>query len=184
MEPIEALRAGRLVLVATDSVAGLAARPEAAAALAQAKGRAASPFAWVFAQPADVVGWWLPSALPPGGLERLWEEGLTLVVPGEPQRPEAGPPLGSGALGLGLRLGGPPSLRQLAAAADTPYLLTSANLSGAPATAAVGGVDPALRSLAAASLNGSAGSGEPTPVVAWTASGPQALRGPLPEVVW
>ncbi|MCH7494384.1 Sua5/YciO/YrdC/YwlC family protein [bacterium] len=168
--------------MATESVAGLAALPASAAALARAKGRAKNPFAWVFATPSDLLAWWLPSALPPGGLEPLWGRSLTLVVPGEPKRPEVAPPLCSGPLGIGLRLGVPAALLELAG--GTPFLLTSANLAGEAAPASLDSVGPALKAAAACRLEGPPGSGEPTSVVAWTKAGPLALRGPLPEVDW
>lgn len=180
-EAAAALAGGAFVLVQTDTVVGLAASPDRAEALCTAKGREGKPVAWVFAGPDEVAAWWEPSLLPAGGLRAVWGVSMTLVVPGAPRREEAGFPA-SGPAGLGLRLGGPPALADLARLAG-PYLLTSANLAGAPAPASLTEVDPEVRALAAAALTGPPGSGAATPVVALTPDGPRALRGEVPEAL-
>ena len=183
-EAAQALCDGGLVLLPTDTVAGLAARPESVQALCRAKGRTAgAPFSWLFDSPLEILAWWEPTCFPPAGLDELWTLPVTLVLPGAPRSPWTSPP-SSGPWGLGVRLGAPPWLARLALEAGTPYLLTSANVHGDPAPKSVEEASIRIKESVAFSMDGPPGSGTPSSVVAWTPEGPHVLRGSAPPALF
>lgn len=130
----EALAAGELVCIPTETTYGLAAdlrRPEALAALIALKGRDPdAPFALIagdLAQARALAAVW------PEAAERLasahWPGPLTLVVPARADLP--GSLVGPGG-GVGVRISSHPWPVWLARRIGGPITATSANPSGAP----------------------------------------------------
>lgn len=182
------LRAGGIVLHATETVYGLAAdprRPEAVARARQLKGRDAAKPMLALTDTWERVAPYLEAVPPP--LARLMAHdvplAVTLLLPGSAAAPEAlrGP---DGRLGL--RRTADPFCRALVEALGAPVLSTSANPAGAPAPALFADVDEAL--LAAVDLALDAGrplGGVPSTVVGVDAAGRlQVVReGAVPEAL-
>ena len=141
-EAAEALRAGAVVAVPTDTVYGLAAdpaRPGATAAVFALKGRPAGLALPVLVDGVDQAG----AVAGPDGLrgpgrvlaEAFWPGALTVVVP---RRQGLGWDLGGDDRTVGLRCPAAAAARRLCAAVG-PLATTSANRHGeAPATTAAG----------------------------------------------
>jgi L-threonylcarbamoyladenylate synthase len=129
---IEALRAGGVVALPTDTVYGIAVAldtPAGIEALFAAKRRPPDKGIMLLladAAQAPPIGQWPPAAA--ALAEAFWPGGLTVVVP---QRPDAPLPvaLTGGAPTIGLRVPDHPAPRALAAAVG-PLPTTSANISG------------------------------------------------------
>ncbi|MBC8514943.1 Sua5/YciO/YrdC/YwlC family protein [bacterium] len=177
----EALQKGGIILVETGTVLGLATRPENVEELVRVKGARKTPFTWVFSDYASLRECWVCRTEPNGGIEGLWNERMTLVVPGRFRKRERNP-LWAGAFGLGLRLGGSDSLIPLAIAAGTPYLLTSANKKGEEPPVQYKDAPKEIRESVDGAWLGARGNGKPTSVVAWTEGGVVLLRGAMPKV--
>jgi L-threonylcarbamoyladenylate synthase len=144
-EAVEALARGGLVVVPTDTVYGVAARPdlpEATARVFAAKGRPRDLTLPVLAADAEAAG--LAGALDERALglaRRFWPGPLTLVVP----RTDMSMPwlLGEGRDTVGLRV--PDHRRTRALLTETgPLAVTSANRSGEPTPPDCDGVKAAL----------------------------------------
>jgi L-threonylcarbamoyladenylate synthase len=144
-EAVEALARGGLVVVPTDTVYGVAARPDLAEATARvfaAKGRPRDLTLPVLAADAEAAG--LAGALDERALRlarRFWPGPLTLVVP----RTGMSMPwdLGEGRDTVGLRV--PDHSRTRALLTETgPLAVTSANRSGEPTPPDCDGVKAAL----------------------------------------
>jgi L-threonylcarbamoyladenylate synthase len=182
---IEALRAGRLAIVPTDTVYGLAAdgRSEAAArALYAAKGRdAIQPTALVFSSVETLLEF-LPD-LPEDAIRvsrALLPGPVTLVLPNlarrfpwlNAERPDT----------IGVRV---PALEGPWGAvleALGVLVATSANLPGGPDPRRLADVPPALREAAAAVVDGGELPGVPSTVIDLTDDEPRVVRaGALPS---
>jgi L-threonylcarbamoyladenylate synthase len=176
---VAALRAGRLVVLPTDTVYGLAADGEsepAARALYAAKGRdAVQPTAVLFAS-AEVLFARVPD-LPPAAVEavqRLLPGPFTLVLPNpggryawlNPQRPDA----------IGVRV---PALTGAGGAvlhAVGAIVATSANLPGGVDPRRVEDVPPEIAAAVRVVIDGGALPGTPSTVIDLTGPEPLVLR--------
>ena len=181
---IEALRAGRLAVIPTDTVYGLAAdgaSEDAARALYAAKGRgAAQPTALLFAS-VELVLERLPE-LPPraAGIVRAVLPGpLTLVLPNPGRRfgwlnearPEA----------IGVRVPDVAGPGKTVLDALGVLVATSANLSGGADPRRLADVPAEIRAATAALVDGGELGGAPSTVVDVTGAEPFVLReGALP----
>jgi L-threonylcarbamoyladenylate synthase len=175
---IEALRAGSIVALPTDTVYGIAVAldtPGGIEALFAAKSRPADKAIMVLAdgpdQVADIVSW------PPAAraLAELWPGGLTLVLPLR----DAGavpPALTAGTATLGVRVPDHPTPRALARAVG-PLPTTSANPSGAPPALTAADVATTLgRRVALVIDGGPSAGGIPSTVVDCSSGRPTILR--------
>ena len=176
---IEALRAGRLAVIPTDTVYGLAAdgaSEDAARALYAAKGRgAAQPTALLFAS-VELVLERLPE-LPPraAGIVRATLPGaLTLVLPNPGRRfgwlnearPEA----------IGVRVPDVAGPGKTVLDALGVLVATSANLSGGADPRRLADVPAEIRAATAALVDGGELAGAPSTVVDVTGAEPVVLR--------
>ena len=131
-EAVDALRAGGIVALPTDTVYGIAVAldtPNGVEALFAAKRRPPEKAVMLLigdAAQAQTIGQWPPAAA--ALADAFWPGGLTVVVP---QRPDVSLPaaLTGGAPTIGLRVPDHPAPRALAAAVG-PLPTTSANISG------------------------------------------------------
>ena len=180
---IEALRAGEVIGVPTDTVYGIAADPfsrQGVARLSAAKGRSAE-------KPMQILAAGVEAARRVGILEgraaeaaaRFWPGGLTLIVPRVAGLPGwVGDPVRDT---VGLRVPDHPLALALLAEAGV-LAATSANLAGEAPAADAAGARMALGDSVAVYLPGSGGGGEASTVVDLTRAEPRVLReGP---VVW
>jgi L-threonylcarbamoyladenylate synthase len=181
---LDALRAGDVVALPTDTVYGLAALPTVPAAtdrLFALKGRGAeTPIAVLCADAAQAFGLAAPDALTDDVrhiAERLWPGPLTLVLP---RRPSLGYELGDPSDTVGVRC--PDNgLVQAIAAAVGPIATTSANRHGEPTPPTAAGVAATFGAGLALVLDGGPCEAPPSTVVAVTTTGWQVLReGPIP----
>ncbi|MFN3597581.1 MAG: L-threonylcarbamoyladenylate synthase [Rubricoccaceae bacterium] len=182
----EVLRAGGLVLHATETVYGLAADPRQPGAVARArqlKGRDAAKPMLALTDTWARVASYLDAVPPP--LARLMAHeaplAVTLLLPGSAAAPEAlrGP---DGRLGL--RRTADPFCRALVAALGAPILSTSANPAGQPPPARFADVDEALRRAVELALDaGRPLAGVPSTVVGVDAAGRLEVvrEGAVPE---
>jgi len=178
----EALRAGQVVLLPTETVYGLAVRaddPAAVERLREVKGRDQKPFALFVADLAAAEA----SAVVPAAArrlaERFWPGPLTLVL--DPTSPEAAALAGAPDGSLGYRVPGQEFTREVIEAAGVPVFATSANLSGEPPQTDCAGALAALGQNASgvglAVDGGPASLGSPSTVLRFPAQGPaQILR--------
>jgi tRNA threonylcarbamoyl adenosine modification protein (Sua5/YciO/YrdC/YwlC family) len=162
------LRAGRVVVLPTDTVYGLAALPRvegATARLFALKGRAADvPLAVLCAAPDQAL-----SLVDEGAVtaevrriaERLWPGPLTLVLP---RRPGLGYALGTREGTIGLRCPDQHVVRALAAEVG-PLATTSANRHGEPTPAAAADVAALFGAGVALVLDGGPCEAPPSTVV-------------------
>jgi L-threonylcarbamoyladenylate synthase len=179
MDAVEALRAGRPVILPTDTVYGLAARADDEAAvheLSRLKGRdVAQPIALVAAS-LDVLFASLPEldararafagALLPGP--------FTLVLPNPARRyPWLA---GSNAATLGVRVPVWPEAAARVLAAVDSVAATSANLTGGPDPARLADVPRELRDAAAAAVDAGELPGTASTVIDFTGEEPRVLR--------
>jgi L-threonylcarbamoyladenylate synthase len=176
MELVAALRAGRPVLLPTDTVYGLAARadrPEAADEVYRLKGRAARQPTALVAASVDALLGAIPE-LPPDLLRRMLPGPFTLVLPNPAGRypwlcgetPDV----------IGVRV---PDLKppaRVAVEAVRAVLATSANLPGGPDPRALQDVPDAIRAGVAAELDLGPLPGAPSTVLDLTGAEPRVLR--------
>jgi len=177
---IEALRAGAIVALPTDTVYGIAVALETKGgieALFAAKRRPPEKgIALLLADAAQApaIGQWPAAAA--ALADAFWPGGLTVVVP---QRPDVPLPaaLTGGASTIGLRVPDHAAPRALAAAVG-PLPTTSANVSGLPeARTAAEIVEELGDAIALVIDGGSARGGPPSTVVDCSVERPVLLRG-------
>jgi L-threonylcarbamoyladenylate synthase len=182
----QALRAGGIVALPTETFYGLAADPFLPGTLAAVnalKGKdATSPILLLLADLAQAAP--LMAGTPPGfaALAALWPGPLTLVVPAS----AAVPPEVSGGRGtVGIRVPGLPLPRLLAAHLGGPITGVSANRTGqAPPTRASEVQAAFPQGLAIVLDGGETGGGAPSTLVDLTVAPPRCLReGALPWAV-
>ena len=181
---IEALRAGGIVALPTDTVYGIAVALETAGgieALFAAKRRPPDKGIMLLladAAQAPGIGQWPPAAA--ALAEAFWPGGLTVVVP---QRPDVALPaaLTGGAPTIGLRVPDHPAPRSLAAAVG-PLPTTSANISGVTEARDAAEILAQLGDVVALVLDGGVAHGGPaSTVVDCTGDRPAILRaGAIP----
>ena len=177
---IEALRAGAIVALPTDTVYGIAVALETKGgieALFAAKRR--PPEKGIALLLADVaqapgIGQWPAAAA--ALAKAFWPGGLTVVVPQRPDVPLP-PAVTGGATTIGLRVPDHAAPRALAAAVG-PLPTTSANVSGLPeARTAAEIVEELGDAIALVIDGGSAHGGPPSTVVDCSVERPVLLRG-------
>jgi L-threonylcarbamoyladenylate synthase len=173
------LRAGRVVVLPTDTVYGLAALPRvegATAALFGLKGRTADvPLAVLCASPDQALGLVAEGAVTAevGRIaERLWPGPVTLVLP---RRPGLGYALGAPEATIGLRCPDQPVVRALAAEVG-PLATTSANRHGEPTPTQAADVAALFGAGVALVLDGGPRVAPPSTVVDATGSHWRVLR--------
>ena len=178
-EAVEALRAGGIVALPTDTVYGIAVAldtPGGIEALFAAKRRAPEKAVMLLigdAAQAQTIGQWPAAAA--ALAQAFWPGGLTVVVP---QRPDVSLPtaLTGGAPTIGLRVPDHPAPRALAAAVG-PLPTTSANISGMWEARDADEILAQLGDVIAVVLDGGvAHGGPPSTVVDCTAEPPRILR--------
>ena len=163
---VAALRAGRPVILPTDTVYGLCALPEHEDVLYELKGRDRSkPFALLAADVDTLVA--AVPGLDPSVLEKYLPGPYTLIVGGVGVRVPNLPPAAAdvvGAVGI--------------------VAATSANLSGGPDPRRVEEIPEEIRAACGAVVDGGELPGVPSTVIDLTGGAPRVLRqgaGPLPE---
>jgi L-threonylcarbamoyladenylate synthase len=162
------IRAGEIVAVPTDTLYGLAADPfstDAVARVFAAKGRAAERalalIAADIAQIEDRLGLLSPEARRLA--DAFWPGPLTLLVPRPATMPDA---VTGGLAQVGVRVPAHAVARGLCRASARPLTATSANPSGAPASADPGDVARTLNESVALLLDaGPAPGGPPSTIV-------------------
>lgn len=173
----EALDRGELVVLPTDTVYGLAARPD----LVEATGRLFRAKARPRGQTLPVLTATTEEARPVGSLgrqaarlaERFWPGGLTLVVP---RRPAAASwDLGEERATVALRVPDHPVAQALLARTG-PLAVTSANRSGMPTPTDCDGVRRELGDAVAVYLCAGTFTPVPSTIVDLTGSEPRVLR--------
>jgi L-threonylcarbamoyladenylate synthase len=180
----EALRAGEVVALPTDTVYGLAALPTVAGAtdrLFALKGRGTdTPIAVLCADAGQAFGLAAPDALS-GEVRRiaghLWPGPLTLVLP---RRPGLGYALGEPAETVGVRCPDHELVRAIAADVG-PVATTSANHHREPTAPTAEGVAATFGAGLGLVVDGGRREAPPSTVVAVTGTGWKVLReGPIP----
>ena len=165
-EAVVLLRAGKVVLVPTETVVGLVATEEGLPRVREIKGREANkPIALLCASAEEAFE--LAENVPPlaGRLaEMYWPGPLTLVLD-----------LPDGAT-IGVRVPAGRTVRELLAAYGGPLYATSANLSGERDSGSVEGVNPRVRSAVDAVVEGEPGNGEASAVVDLSGERARLLR--------
>jgi L-threonylcarbamoyladenylate synthase len=173
-EAVEAIEAGKPVVLPTDTVYGLCARPDAAATLARLKGRDESQPLALLAADVDTLFGKVPELRDQATLVRALLPGrLTLILPNPArrydwltgERPDA----------IGVRV---PELegaaREIVERVGA-VAATSANLHGGPDPRRLGDVPDEIR-VAAVLIDGGDLPGTPSTVVDLTGPEPQVLR--------
>ena len=164
---IEALRAGGIVALPTDTVYGIAAAldtPGGVEALFAAKRRPPDKGIMLLladAAQAPAIGQW-PSAAA-ALADAFWPGGLTVVVPQRPDKPLPDA-LTGGTPTIGLRVPDHPAPRALAAAVG-PLPTTSANISGSPEARDAAEILDQLGDVVAVVLDGGPAHGGPASTV-------------------
>lgn len=162
----EALRAGRVALVPTETVVGLVAAESGLPRVREIKGRDADkPIALLCASAQEAFA--LAANVPSLAVELAdlyWPGPLTLVLD-----------LPSGET-IGLRVPAGKAVRELIEAYGGPLYATSANLSGEPARAAPDEVDSQVIAAVDIVVEGEKGSGEASAVVDLSGSRVNLLR--------
>lgn len=184
---LQALRDGQAVIVATDTVYGLAARPgsQGHAEIFELKGRPASQaLPWLVGS-ADALDT-LASDVPAYAYrlaEMFWPGALTLVVRASSAARELGGVADDGTIAL--RSPDAPELLALLAELEAPLACTSANAHGEPAPASLVDVPASMRALPGGdSLPEACRDGRASTIVDCTGAYPEILReGPIPEQV-
>jgi L-threonylcarbamoyladenylate synthase len=173
----EALDRGELVVMPTDTVYGLAARPDLAEAttrLFEAKARSRGQTLPVLASTSEEAG--IVGSLDRQGAmlaERFWPGALTLVVP---RRPAAASwDLGEERATVALRVPDHPVARSLLARTG-PLAVTSANRSGMPTPTDCDGVRRELGDAVAVYLCAGTFTPVPSTIVDLTGPEPKVLR--------
>jgi L-threonylcarbamoyladenylate synthase len=181
LEPlVEALDAGGVVGVPTDTVYGIACRPDDAAALARVytvKRRPPEMAVGLLAASAEQLE---PLVTMPATARRLaaafWPGGLSLVLPAAPGSGLAVPRPGGT---LMVRVPGHPLLRELLRRTG-PLAVTSANRHGEPACTTAAEVAERLAGELDALLDGGPGDGRGSTIIDCSEDPPRVLRtGPV-----
>jgi L-threonylcarbamoyladenylate synthase len=174
---IEALRAGLPVVLPFDTVYGLAAEPhdeESTRRLYELKGRPPTQPTALVAAGADT----LLALLPELDMSRVWHQllpgPLTLVVPNPAHRFRWLTGDNPGALGV--RVPDLPVMTREIVASVGAVVATSANLPGGPDPRRFEDVPEAIRTGAAAAVDGGKVPGTPSTVVDLTGAEPRILR--------
>jgi L-threonylcarbamoyladenylate synthase len=163
---VAALRAGRAVILPTDTVYGLCALPEHQEVLYELKGRDRSKPIALLAADVDTLVAAVPG-LDPSVLEKYLPGPYTLIVGGVGVRVPNLPPAAVDVV------------REVGVVAAT-----SANLSGGPDPRRVEEIPEEIRSACGAIVDGGELPGVPSTVIDLTGGPPRVLRqgaGPLPE---
>jgi L-threonylcarbamoyladenylate synthase len=176
MEVIEALRAGRPVLLPADGVYGLCALAEseqAVRSLYELKGRGAAQPTAVIAASVEVLLEAIPE-LPSSFVRQLLPGAYTLVLP----NPERRFPwlTGDRPATIGVRVANVSAATQSILDAVGLVAATSANEPGEPPAASLDQVPARIREGCGAELDGGALGGEPSTVVDYTGPEPVVLR--------
>ena len=165
-EAAQALREGKVALVATETVVGLVSTEPGLRRIEQIKGRdPGKPIALLCASPEEAFA--LAASVPPLAkklADLYWPGPLTLVL----DRPGGGT--------VGLRVPAGPVVREILAAYGEPLYATSANLSGEPAPRGLEEVDPRISEAADLIVEGEPGSGEASAVVDLSGGQARLLR--------
>jgi L-threonylcarbamoyladenylate synthase len=174
MDVVTALRAGRPVLLPTDTVYGLMAMADDAGvrSVYQLKGRSEQQPTALMTTSVDVLKWLIPEL--PEEAEALLPGPVTLVVPNPARRypwlcgetPEQ----------IGVRVPVLPGETRAAIEAVTAVLATSANDPGGPSPARLDDVPARIREGAAAELDLGPLAGVASTVIDLTAPEPRVLR--------
>lgn len=174
-QAVAALRAGRAVILPTDTVYGLCAEPteDAAAEVARLKGRdTQQPIALLAASIDALVG--AVPELPEPLLRALLPGAYTLILPNPVRRfvwlagtnPEA----------IGVRVPDLPAETATILGASGPVLATSANVHGAPDPRRLEDVPAHIRDACGALVDGGELPGTPSTVLDLTGAEPRVLR--------
>lgn len=154
-EAVEALRAGKVALVPTETVVGLVSAESGLPRVREIKGRQADkPIALLCASEEEAFG--LAENVPPLArklAELYWPGPLTLVL----DLPGGGT--------IGVRVPAGLTVRELLRAYGGPLYATSANLSGEHDASSVDDVDPRVLRAVDVVVEGEPGSGEASAVV-------------------
>ena len=165
-EAAEALRAGKVALVPTETVVGLVAAGRGLDRIHEIKGRDPNkPVALLCSSPEE--GFALAAGVPPLArrlAERYWPGPLTLVL----DHPAGGT--------VGVRVPADSAVRAVLAAYGGPLYATSANLSGEPAPKGLEQVDPRISEVVDLVVAGEPGTGEASAVVDLTGGRVRLLR--------
>lgn len=176
---VEALRAGGVVLLPTDTVYGLACAMDAAPALERIyrlKGHTTPrPYALLIADPADAHDLWVPGCEEAETLAAAsWPGAVTVVAPKSDRIPahvSSGP-------NVGLRCPDLDYTRAIIRALGQPIIATSANLTGQPAARSLHEVPEEVQARVDAIVDGGAiVSRGASQVIDASVSPPQVLRG-------
>jgi L-threonylcarbamoyladenylate synthase len=165
-EAAEALRAGKVAVVPTETVVGLVAAESGLPRVREIKGRDADkPIALLCGSPQTAFS--LAADVPP--LARTlaalyWPGPLTLVLDDH----------AGGTIGVRVPAG--PAVRAVLDAYGAPLYATSANLSGEPAPSELGEVDPRVSRAVDFAVEGEPGSGEASAVVDLSSGSVRLLR--------
>lgn len=162
----EALRAGEVVLVPTETVVGLVATKKGLDRIREIKGRDANkPVALLCRSPEEAFAFADHVPLLAHRLAALfWPGPLTLVL----DRPGGGT--------VGLRVPADSAVRKVLAAFGAPLYATSANLAGEPAPRGLQEVDPRVSDAVDLTVGGEPGRGEASAVVDLSAGRVRLLR--------
>ena len=165
-EAAEAVRAGKVALVPTETVVGLVAAERGLDRIHEIKGRDPNkPVALLCSSPEE--GFALAAGVPPLArrlAERYWPGPLTLVL----DHPAGGT--------VGVRVPADSAVRAVLAAYGGPLYATSANLSGEPAPKGLEQVDPRISEVVDLVVAGEPGTGEASAVVDLTGGRVRLLR--------
>jgi L-threonylcarbamoyladenylate synthase len=165
-EAAEALRAGKVALVPTETVVGLVAAERSLDRIHQIKGRDPNkPVALLCSSPEE--GFALAASVPPLArrlAQQYWPGPLTLVL----EQPAGGT--------VGVRVPADSAVRAVLAAYGEPLYATSANLSGEPAPKGLEEVDPRISGAVDLVVKGEPGTGEASAVVDLTGGRVRLLR--------
>lgn len=184
---LEALRDGQAVIVATDTVYGLAALPGSAgyASIFELKERPADQVLPWLVHDADALDALADST--PAYARRLaqmfWPGALTLVLPASKAACELGDVAADGTIAL--RCPDDADLLGLLDELDGPFACTSANIHGEPAPTCLADVPIPMRTLPGGELLPEAcRAGRASTIMDCTGPYPKILReGPIPEQV-
>jgi L-threonylcarbamoyladenylate synthase len=165
-EAAQALRAGRVALVPTETVVGLVAAEPGLRRIEEIKNRdPGKPVALLCASAEEAFA--LASDVPPLARKLAslyWPGPLTMVL----ERPGGGT--------VGVRVPAGRVVRAVLAAYRGPLYATSANLSGEPAPKGLDEVDPRVSEAVDVVVGGEAGSGEASAVVDLSGGRARLLR--------
>jgi len=166
MEAAAAIRAGKVVLVPTETVVGLVSSEVGLVRIRDIKGRdSIKAIALLCASSEEAFA--LARNVPPLArrlADLYWPGSLTLVLDA----------LRGGTVGV--RVPDHPTVRTLLVAYGEPFYATSANLSGEPAPAGLADVDPRVSGLVDVILSGEPGGGEASAVVDLSGGNVHLLR--------